>query len=293
MIPAKALEELARSPYYVSYIGKGTTNANFVRVSDYNQDQYESFIAARDKINETVIQFIDLYGMVAIVYDNLVDAYDKRVEEVKLQKGISARDDLTEINAYFASFIANFAMYLGCVPRKISSKRGDILELYKKATNDEYDCSFPYRLLCSLRNYTLHDTPPITGITGSSQLSKESNEIEVKYEVYIEKDKLLQNAVVAKKLANDFLQPPDNYPVIELATDAVISLKNIHWKTVKALLETVEDEVALIESIVALTPKNQPYIVSFLQDEQTKELNAHLELVPTNIIEISKIASKY
>jgi hypothetical protein len=293
MIPAKALEELARSPHYVTYLKNENGRANFVRVKDYSQTEYDKFIKARDAINDTILQFMDLYEMVAIMYDNLNNAYEKRVQAVKDEKGISARDDLIEINAYFAALIANFAMYLGCVPRKISSKRKKVLNLHNKATNLEYDSSFAYRLFCSLRNYALHDTPPITGIKGSSKLSKKTKEVEVDYEVYIEKSKLLLNETVANKLAEDFKKSPDVYPVIKLATEAMLSLKNIHWKTIRELLATVADEVELINSLATLTQSNQPYITSFTYNKKTKALDAKLELIPTNIIEIKTIASKY
>jgi hypothetical protein len=293
MIPAKALEELARSPHYVTYMKNENGRANFVRVKDYSQAEYDKFIRARDAINDTVLQFMDLYEMVAIMYDNLTNAYNKRIEAVKNEKGISARDDLVEINAYFASLIANFAMYLGCVPRKISSKRRTVLNLHNEATNLEYDNSFAYRLFYSLRNYTLHDTPPITGIKGSSRLSKKTNKVEVDYGVYIEKSKLLLNEIVAKKLAEDFKTSPDIYPVIELANEALVSLKNIHWKTIRILLTTVVDEVTLIEELAALTPSNQPYITTFTYNQKTKAIDAKLELVPTSIIGIKRTASKY
>ena len=197
------------------------------------------------------------------------------------------------VNAYFASLVANLAMYLGCVPTMISSKRQSILDIHVKATNEEYDNSFAYRLLYSLRNYTLHDKPPITGIRGGSRLSKTSNEVEVDYEVYIEKSKLMQNSIVAKKLASDFVAPPDNYPVMELATEAMLSLRNIHWKTVKSLLASIEDEVSLIEALLALSPENQLFVTAFPYIEKTKEIDAKLELIPADIIEIKAIASKY
>jgi hypothetical protein len=293
MITEQQIKELERSPYYVSFLGQGDDKPTFVRVKDYSQLEFDAFCRARDAISDSVLQFMDLYKMVAIVYDNLVKAHEKRIEEVKAQGNVHARDDLVEINAYFVSLIANFATYIGCVPREISSKRQAILDIHNEATHEEFDGSFAYRLFCSLRNYTLHDKPPIRGIKGSSRMSKTGDKVEVAYEVYIEKSKLIKNSTVANKLANDFASPPDNYPVIELATDAMLSLKNIHWKTMKALLASIEHEVALIETLVALRPKNQLFIASFPYNIKTKEIDAKLELIPADILEIKTIASKY
>lgn len=155
-------KEFAKSPYYVVFLDHTEKNKTIVvRVKDYSQQEFDEFARARDVISDQVLQYMDLYNMVAIMYDNMVGAYKKRVEQVEAQRGISARDDLAELNAYFAALVANFGMYLGCVPAKISSKRRDILDVHRKATNEEYDNSFPYRLLCALRNYTLHHTPPL------------------------------------------------------------------------------------------------------------------------------------
>jgi len=234
--------------------------------------------------------------MCAIMYDKLTKAYAKRMKEVKRQRLPNARDDLTELNAYFAALIANMGMYLGCVPNKISSKRPDILTVHNEATHAAYDSSFAYRLFCMLRNYTLHDTPPITGIRGSSRSSKKTaGEREVSYEVLVEKDKLQQNDRVARKLAADFALPGDRYPVIELAAEAMDGLRQVHWKTMKALLAPIAKEITVIESLVALVgPDNQPpYIVSFLQNPMTGKLDAELNLVPTQILDIRATAAKY
>ena len=103
----------------------------------------------------------------------------------------------------------------------------------------------------------------------------------------------MQNSTVANKLAKDFASPPDNYPVIELATEAMLSLRNIHWKTIKALLASIQNEVSLIEALLALSPENQLFITAFPYNEETKEIDAKLELIPADIVEIKATALKY
>lgn len=291
-----AIRELAKLPYTVAFLDQADSNKPFiVRVKDYSQQEFDEFVKARDVIGEQILQYMDLYNMVAIMYDNLAEAYKKRVEQVEAQGRINARDDLTELNAYFAALVANFGMYLGCVPDKISSKRRDILDAHNKATNVEYDNSFAYRLFCVLRNYTLHHTPPITGIRGSSKVADRPGGVNVEYEVFIEKDKLMQNRIVANKLAADFALPTKNYPVIETANQAMHCLKRIHWKTIKALLTPIQDEVALIESLAALTAKHnkQPFIAEFLPNKAGQGTDAQLHLVPVQILDYRSTASKY
>lgn len=285
-------KEFAKSPYYVVFLDHTEENKTVVvRVKDYSQQEFDEFTAARDAISDQTLQYMDLYNMVAIMYDNMVGAYKKRVEQVEAQRGISARDDLAELNAYFAALVANFGMYLGCVPDKISSKRQDILDVHNKATHDEYDNSFAYRLFCALRNYTLHHTPPITGIRGSSSMAKEPGKVDVEYEIFIEKSKLMQNRTLANKLAADFALPADNYPVIETANEAMHCLLRIHWKTIKALLNPISKEVALVESLAGLTAKHnkQPYIAEFMKNG----LDAQLHFIPTQVLEYRSTALKY
>lgn len=288
----KVRKELAKFPFTVAFLDQTNSNkTTIVRVKDYSQHEFDEYVRARDVISDQILQYMDLYNMVAIMYDNLVAAYKKRVEQVESQRGISARDDLAELNAYLAALVANFGMYLGCVPDKISSKRQVILDAHNQATHDEYDSSFAYRLLCVLRNYTLHHTPPITGIKGSSKMAKKPGEVDVEYEIFIEKSELMKNRTVANKLAADFALPTKKYPVIETAHEAMQCLLRIHWKTIKALLAPIHKEVELIESLAALTAKHkkQPYIAEFMHGG----VDAQLHLIPTQVLEYRTTASKY
>lgn len=292
MDTSKIRKEFAKFPYTVAFLDQTQENKTVVvRVKDYSQQEFNEFVKARDVISEQILQYMDLYNMVAIMYDNLVTAYKKRVEQVESQRGISARDDLAELNAYLAALVANFGMYLGCVPDKISSRRRDILDVHNQATHDEYDNSFAYRLFCALRNYTLHHTPPITGIRGSSKMAKKPGEVDVEYEIFIEKNELMKNRTVANKLTADFALPTEKYPVIETAYEAMQNLLRIHWKTIKALLAPINQEVALIESLAALTAKHkkQPYIAEFMKNG----LDAQLHLIPTQVLEFRSKASEY
>jgi hypothetical protein len=288
----KVRKELAKFPYTVAFLDQTENNkTTVVRVKDYSQQEFDGFVRVRDVISDQILQYMDLYNMVAIMYENLVVAYKKRVDQVESQRGISARDDLTELNAYLAALVANFGMYLGCVPDKISSKRKDILDAHNQATHDEYDSSFAYRLFCVLRNYTLHHTPPITGIRGSSSMAKKSGGVDIEYEIFIEKSELIKNRIVANKLADDFASPAGKYPVIETAYEAMQCLLRIHWKTIKALLVPIHEEVALIESLASLTAKHkkQPYIAEFMHGG----VDAQLHLIPTQVLEFRTTASKY
>jgi hypothetical protein len=69
------------------------------------------------------------------------------------------------------------------------------------------------------------------------------------------------------------------------------SLLKIHWKTIKALLAPISQEVVLIESLAALTAKHkkQPYIAEFMKNG----LDAQPHLIPTQILEFRSKASEY
>jgi hypothetical protein len=281
---------------YVGYLSRTKeSKTTIVRVKGYSAQEFEQFVKARDVISSQVLQYIDLYKMVAIMHNNLAKTHKKLVKRVEQQQGIDAREDLAELNAYFAALVANFGMYLGCVPNLISSKQQVILDVHRRATRKEYDNSFAYRLLYALRNYTLHHEPPVTGIRGSSRKSTVSGNADVEYEVFIKKSQLLRNSVVAKKLATDFALPTENYPVIETTVEAMRSLKTIHWKTVKALFGPIEKEVSLIESLASLTSKHdkQPYVVEFKRNEDGNGMDAQLHLIPTQILDYKAEALKY
>jgi hypothetical protein len=264
-IPKHAMDEILRSPYYVVFMDNSNPKlSTFVRVKDYDESEYLAFIDARQKIEKNILQFNDLYFMVAQVYEDFISAYNGREEALKNNETVAARDDLVALNSYFVSFIANLGMYLAVVPRKISSKRKYIKEVHTKATNEEYNNSFAYRLIVNLRNYAIHNSPPITGIKGGNWMAEKEGK-NYEYEIFIEKKEIIKDADVARKLAKDFESDVDKFPVVESITETVKSLKNIHWKTIKALLAEVEEPIALIEQIYSLTEKQNkpPYIASY------------------------------
>lgn len=119
-------------------------------------------------------------------------------------------------------------------------------------------------------------------------MAKKPSEVDVEYEIFIEKNKLMQNRTVANKLAADFALPTDNYPVIETANEAMHCLLRIHWKTIKALFSPINKEVALVESLAALTAKHdkQPYIAEFMKNG----LDAQLHLIPIQVLEFRATA---
>lgn len=289
-----AINELRKSPYYVVFLDGSSNRTTVVRVKDYSEEEFQAFKEARDAIDKNILKFNDLFLMVDQVYQNLLDAYDKKVEAVANEGNIVvARDDLVELNAYFTSFIANVGMYLACVPRAIGSARGEILEGHKKATNIEYDNNFAYRLIVNLRNYALHNTPPITGTRGSSYTTKNGKRGS-KYEIYIEKKEIVKDTFVAKKMADDFKSTEEHYPVIENVNSTVESLNNIHWKTIKILLGEVEQEIEQIRALKQLTKDKQPFIAEFLPNSKTNVgLDAQLHLIPTHILEMQDHAQNY
>ena len=224
-----------------------------------------------------------------------VDAYNKRIEAAaKSEKIVYARDDLIELNAHFTGFLANLGMYLACVPRKISSNRSAILDVHTKATNVEYDSNFSYRLLTNIRNYTLHNSPPITGIKGSNKRTEDGS-VKTNYDIYIEKSEIKEDEVIANKLATDFSNTEEHYPVIDNASRALESLSKIHWKTIKALVSEIGDSIGFINSIAQLTSwqNRQPYIAEFKAGKKSGVTDAELHFVPTHVLDIKEHADKY
>lgn len=292
-IPREALNELLRSPYYVVVLDSKDNHTTVVRVKDYSDEEFNTFVSARSEIEKNILEYNDLYAMVAKVYENFMLAYENRVEAVKNNTNAAARDDLIELNSYFISFIAHLGMYLAVVPKKISSTKSNILEVHKTATNIEYDNNFSYRLLASLRNYALHNSPPITGIRGSNRMSTD-NEPNFEYEIYIEKEIIIQDKEVARKLRVDFESDIERFPVVESITEVVESLKRIHWKTIKSLINEIDEPIRIIKSIKELTKRydKQPYIASYFDDTDTG-IGAKLELVPTHILDIKKNSERY
>lgn len=289
----ETLKELSKSPYYIVFLDNRDNQTTVVRVKDYSSEEFATFISARNEIEKNVLEYNDLYLMVAKVYENFMLAYESRVDAIKNNTSTTAREDLIELNSYFISFIAHIGMYLAVVPKKISSSRSKILEIHKTATHLEYDSSFSYRLLASLRNYALHNSPPITGIKGSNWRSSDKKH-HFEYEIYIEKKIIIKDEVVAKKLKDDFETDIEQFPVVESVTEVVESLKRIHWKTIKALIGEIDKPIQIIKSIDELTKKHgkQPYIASYFNDPD-KRIGAKLEFVPTHILDIKKNSEKY
>jgi hypothetical protein len=280
-----------KSPYSIRYTAPilKAGKSSYIKGADVSIAEFQDFVKARAAIDSQILQYHQLYEMAAITYDNLANALKECIDNVRHWRGIDARGDLTKLNAYYTAYIANFGMYHSCARRMIGSDRKEILSLHERATHEEYDTHFGYKLFCNLRNYALHNLPPLTGIRGSSNKKSE----DYTYEVFFEKDKLLEDSKFANKMRGDLEKHDGDLHLIDLANEAMHSLELIHWKTIKALLEPVGNEIALIQKIAGATPDNkQPYVAELLRKVGDKE-DLTLHLVPIQVLEIQRIAQGF
>lgn len=277
------------SPYSVRYSGEPVpAKGGYSLARDLTIKEFEEFVGARAVINEQILQYQQIYEMATITYGDLVNLLEECAESVQYQ-GIDARGDLTKLNAYYTSYIANFGMYLSCAQRMIGSARKEVLALHKNATNEEYDRYFGYKLFCNLRNYALHNLPPLTGIRGSiNKVRGESS-----YEVFFEKEKLLADSQFAKKMSADLESHVGDLHLSVLAEEAMRSLERIHWKTVKALLVPIKEEVDLMQRLAdGQQSAGYPYIAERIRIVGNKE-DLRLHLVPVQILEIRRVADSF
>lgn len=279
-----------KSPYSIRYSSiLKAGKSSYIKGADVSITEFQDFVRARDVIDSQILQYHQIYEMAAITYDNLANALKECIDNVRFRRGIDARGDLTKLNAYYTAYIANFGMYQSCARRMIGSDRKEILSLHEQATHEEYDTHLGYKLFCNLRNYALHNLPPLTGIRGSSSKKSEA----YTYEVFFEKDKLLEDSQFANKMRGDLEKHKGGLHLVDLANEAMHSLERIHWKTIKALLEPISNEVALVQRIADVAPNDQqPYIAELLRKVGNKE-DLTLHLVPTQVLEIQRIAEGF
>lgn len=280
--------------YYLVYLDNSNAEqTTVVRVKDISNEEFKKFEKYRDCLNFELQRYLDRFSMIEIAYNNLVDAYNHRIKRLESKQGFDARDDLVEMNTYFISFISVMGTYLSCVPKMISSARQTVKEKHASATHDEYDSHFAYRLFYYLRNYTLHDTPPITGIKGSSRVADTPEGVDVEYGIYIEKKELMKNSLLNKKLRNDFNNDIDLYPVMEYAEKTIHSLENIHWKTIAALMPPLQNEMKYFDELKSLVSVDKkPYIASIKKAKDREGYDTRLFILPLHLLDVREYIQK-
>ncbi|WP_341228364.1 hypothetical protein [uncultured Arcticibacterium sp.] len=148
-------------------------------------------------------------------YHETVYRYSKnRKDGIKINKEYM-NETFVEINRTFINFISSLKSYSEHLDIKLANKYPNKEEYlnFKKAVSLIYDNNFSYKFLSILRDYAIHYNFPIQIVRIKGNRIEDSEDFTKELIIEFEKEKLLKNPRMKKKLGKDLEKYNNFFPV--------------------------------------------------------------------------------
>ncbi|GLB49836.1 hypothetical protein [Neptunitalea lumnitzerae] len=174
------------------------------------------------------------------------------------------------LNYHFFNYLSSINTFIDHTTKFITNRykeKKEVITEFKKLTNRIYDSHFEYRLLYSLRNYTLHAGYSICTII------VKHNEKQVSYIPCINKSSLLEkgkksfNAILKK----DFELQPQQIPIFELIKKSINHYKEINNFIEELIKDSNIENKRTLREIYGIKT-NESIIKSFMIDNGNEKL---------------------
>lgn len=266
--------------------GKGPV---FTRVKNLSDEEVAKVKQNKALLKKWFKSDHETFSLVEYSYERLRSLALSIEEDTKTVPRPTVDNATLAINNELLNSLSMTTMYLDHTRKRLKGKENEDYERFEKATNNEFDTYFSYRLFSKLRNYSLHSGFPITGVDFSDGFNEDGSSA-YKFYLDFQRDELLNNsdkwgAIVRK----DLEQQPERFPVMPLADEVLTSMRKIHTVVAKGMAKRLSNEVEFFEQMIAEVPTaaGQPTIAWI----KAKEKNAggpsmQIELIEMPLLEI-------
>lgn len=164
---------------------------------------------------------------------NTIQKYNKQIAPYSdpTEFPFLSKDEMyVNINRTFINYLNSSRIFIDHMESKLKHKYGNDSPKYKifhTAKKKCYDASFPYRFFYHLRNYAEHMNFPINNVEHDIIWHDDSaiNKYTSKLSLYFDKNKILKDDRMKRKLATDLRLFADYFPVVPLVNSFTTSIK--------------------------------------------------------------------
>ena len=166
----------------------------------------------------------------------------------------SLDDIFVDLNRLFINFITSFKFFIDYLDKRFKKRLGqesDKYQIFEKFKTSNYLTYFSYRLFINLRNYCQHRDFPIMNFSEDRYYSSNEKIINRKLNVDFNKNKLLEDETIKRKLKDDLRNYGIKFPVFPLMMEILKPLSNI-----KSIIFKIENEDLLVADEIISKYKN-------------------------------------
>lgn len=151
-------------------------------------------------------------------FEKTIVKYSKQIEKIDQPNIVNELMNLifVDINRTFINFITSLKVFIEHVEKRLNKKYGKSSEQFnsfKQLTHNLYDNYFAYRFLLNLRDYSIHDSYPINNFNKDTELVQKTFQYKSKLHFQFNRDVILENEKMRKKMGNELSRYNDLFPV--------------------------------------------------------------------------------
>jgi len=245
-------------------------------------------IIGKDKRVTFLKELLEIEINAIITHCNILLRFDKDTEKFRIfknsyydLKNVLQSDDpenkntrlILELMSAFRALLDHWETEL----KRKFGKQSKEVEIFKKATNKEYDEKFSYRFISGLRNCIQHVSMPIIRINSSIN---EKNLVETK--LYLSKSELLNTFDGWKpKVLEDFITQPDSIELLPILDDVFDSIKQLNDIAINLL--NIQELVISSQVLLGLKKLQGNIMGDLAIIESVPDLSLKIQILPIHI----------
>ena len=192
------------------------------------------------------------------------------------------------VNRTFINFVTSLKIFVDHINARLRKRYGSDSEqvrIFISATKAIYDNYFAYRLLMNLRNYALHVDYPIDNFRVDSIAVQQTGIFDTDLYVEFNKDKLLADDKMRKKLGDDLKHYHQYFPVKFVMAEIEQAVKKLFDAILKIEKQYFVAQADIATAFVAENPNGT--MTTFGKKVHIKENSWRLEtvIIPSRIAE--------
>lgn len=245
-----------------SSAGEDEVTLNFVR--SLTDAEFIDFKSSKSILEKWVKETDEAFASLELAYNKVIGTYVD-LEAAHQQKN---RPPITQslfvMNEALIEFLAKMKSYIDHADRRISRANLESeLHDFRKYCSMKFDSSFPYCFSLKLRDFTLHNSQPISIVNATSSIQDPMGTFNISFaRSYLLEESSKWGAVVKPQLE----KMPETFEVIPVISRAVEDIYDIHKVLIQQYWPRVKPHYRLLHSLYSevnsKNPDGQPLIVT-------------------------------
>jgi len=209
-----------------------------LKIRELLQDEVKTLKRANDVVFEFQYYFRRMLE-IDLNYNEYQSTIEKHSEVISKSLNFEylMNETFVDVNRAFLNFVSSLKIFVEYQEKRLKNKYGKDSKNYvsfKALLNSLYDNYFSYRLLINIRDYGIHNNYPLDHFTRESVLVQEPDKFDHELIIEFDRDKLLGDEKISKKLGVELAKYNNRFPVKNVMLEIQKPIKEIFDEFIKA-----------------------------------------------------------